>query len=185
MNTCIVKRLANELKIDLTPNYDKISVIYESNSTSVNINNVTFILSNSYPFSPPSIFIEYSTNVPYSGSVLQSDSLRPFSATLHPLNTFSNNISYYQFMISSSPRINRITNTLNNNTCMCCTTISCKNNWMPAYNLKKLMAEIEKIKLIKQKTKYIMMIEIICKDFSDRIHKNVNSDMERLILEFL
>ena len=22
---------------------------------------------------------------------------------------------------------------------MCCTTISCKNNWMPSHNLKKLM----------------------------------------------
>ena len=157
MNTCILKRLANELKTELTLNYDKISVIYGANSTLVNINNVTFILSNSYPFSPPSIFI----------------------------NTFSNNISYYQFMISSSPRINRITRTLNNNTCMCCTTITCKNNWMPAYDLKKLMAEIEKIKQIKQKTKYIMMTEIICNDFSHRIHDNVNADIEHVILGFL
>jgi hypothetical protein len=168
MNTCIVKRLANELKIDLTPNYDKISVIYETNSTSVAINNVTFVLSNSYPFSSPSIFIDTFSNA--LGS----------AATYPP-----NNISYYQYMISSSPRINRITRTLNNNTCMCCTTISCKNNWMPSQTLKKLMLEIEKMKLIKQKTKYIMMTEIICKDFSHRIHDNVNADIEHVILRFL
>ena len=168
MNTCIVKRLANELKIDLTPNYDKISVIYGTNSTSVAINNVTFVLSNSYPFSSPSIFIDTFSNA--LGS----------AATYPP-----NNISYYQYMISSSPRINRITRTLNNNTCMCCTTISCKNNWMPSHNLKKLMIEIENIKLIRQKTKYIMMTEIICKDFSHRIHDNVNADIEHEILGFL
>lgn len=168
MNTCIVKRLANELKIDLTPNYDKISVIYGTNSTSVAINNVTFVLSNSYPFSSPSIFIDTFSNA--LGS----------AATYPP-----NNISYYQYMISSSPRINRITRTLNNNTCMCCTTISCKNNWMPSQTLKKLMLEIEKMKLIKQKTKYIMMTEIVCNDFSRRIHDNVNADIEHVILGFL
>ena len=168
MNTCILKRLASELKTDLTPNYDKISVIYGPNSTSVNINNVTFILSNSYPFSSPNIFIDTFSNA-------------LGSAATHP----PNNISYYQYMISSSPRINRITRTLNNNTCMCCTTISCKNNWMPSHNLKKLMAEIEKMKLIKQKTKYIMMTEIVCNDFSRRIHDNVNADIEHVILGFL
>ena len=168
MNTCILKRLASELKTDLTPNYDKISVIYGTNSTSVAINNVTFILSNSYPFSSPSIFIDTFSNA--LGS----------AATYPP-----NNISYYQYMISSSSRINRITRTLNNNTCMCCTTISCKNNWMPSQTLKKLMIEIEKMKLIKQKTKYIMMTEIICKDFSHRIHDNVNADIEHVILGFL
>ena len=178
MNTCILKRLASELKTDLTPNYDKISVIYGPNSTSVNINNVTFILSNSYPFSPPSIFIEpFGNNTP-SSSVSTTKSLCTLS---YP----PNNISYYQFMISSSPRINRITTMLNNNTCMCCTTISCKNNWMPSHTLKKLMTEIENIKLIKQKTKYIMMTEIVCNDFSRRIHDNVNADIEHVILGFL
>ena len=146
MNTCILKRLASELKTDLTPNYDKISVIYGTNSTSVAINNVTFVLSNSYPFSSPSIFIDTFSNA--LGS----------AATYPP-----NNISYYQYMISSSPRINRITTKLNNNTCMCCTTISCKNNWMPSHNLKKLMTQIEKMKLIKHKgvksksTQFVLM----------------------------
>jgi len=56
---------------------------------------------------------------------------------------------------------------------------------MPAYDLKKLMTEIEKIKQIKQKTKYIMMTEIVCNDFSYRIHDNVNADIEHVILGFL
>lgn len=152
------KRLTNELYNNLIPKYKNININYEMNKAIVTIKNVEIIISDYYPFRAPDVKIN---NLPYSYFIIPQNSAK-INKIIHENNIF-------------------------NNKCICCSSII-KNSvhlWAPKYGIIDIMAEIDKINIVKQKVKYIIAIDNIQKSISDRIKQSIPTDIELLILEYI
>ena len=103
------------------------------------------------------------------------DSCFPFA----PPKVRVNNISYIQFLRAPTQRINKLINYFKQD-CPCCKTIVCVRNWTPSTRILTIMEEIEKFVQLKEKIKYKIAVDDICK------YKNVDfSSVGMSILGFL
>uniref|UniRef100_A0A6C0HAI3 Uncharacterized protein n=1 Tax=viral metagenome TaxID=1070528 RepID=A0A6C0HAI3_9ZZZZ len=64
--------------------------------------------------------------------------------------------------------------------CMCCTSISNRNMWSPANQIKDILNEIKRVNQIKNYVKHYLMVDDICRT------KNIDTEtIGMLLLEFL
>jgi ubiquitin-protein ligase len=93
-------------------------------------------------------------------------------------------------MIQNNPYLNylkyptseRIQNILHVHkiSCMCCSSISNRNMWSPAYQINDILNEIKRVNQIKKYVKHYLIVDDICRT------KNIDTDtIGMLILEFL
>ena len=96
-----------------------------------------------------------------------------------PPKIIVNNDTYYNFMISSSSRIN--TQLFRNFVDKSLTNITITNpeNWKPTFGIIHIMDEICLINNIKIIIKYLMCLDEIC-----RVNK-ISEDTDRIILEYI
>jgi hypothetical protein len=80
-------------------------------------------------------------------------------------NIYVNNIDYKQLLISKTKsEINNLKKFKGIN-CLCCASLSCRNNWTPAIKLNNIITEIKKFKQIKRDLIYKLIIDIIKKKY--------------------
>lgn len=64
--------------------------------------------------------------------------------------------------------------------CMCCSSISNRNMWSPAFQIKDILNEIKRVNDIKKYVKHYLMVDDICRS------KNIDTEtIGMLLLEFL
>jgi len=145
-NKILKKRLSNEI---LTLNEDNISLFFyleEKNKTPViqiidekykNMNIYKFFFYDTYPFSPPKLYIN---EEPY-GKILSDKFLN--------LNKF----------ISEKMR------KFYSKNCLCCSSITCSNNWSPSFSINNLIKEIRQNRINRNEIIYVILINVIKKKY--------------------
>lgn len=98
----------------------------------------------------------------------------------HPPNITIQDKPYINHLkYPTSRRIHKILNS-DNITCMCCSSITNKNIWSPAYQIKDILDEIGRLNELKNYVKNYLIIDDICSV------KNIHTDtIGMLILEYL
>ena len=132
------KRLNREIKILSQYNYNDINIDKDNyNNTILTFNIYKFILSNSYPFKPPDVFINDKN---YRNLLCIKEQ--------HIVNEIKNEIKN------------------DNKKCLCCTTVLCQQNWNPVKNILYIMNEYKTIRNIIlniiRKNTYKKLIELLC-----------------------
>jgi hypothetical protein len=74
---------------------------------------------------------------------------------------YINGKEYLEYIQIKSERINNILETQFKLSCLCCSSLLCKNNWHPKNRLQDLMAEIDNLNITKQKIKNILYLDIL------------------------
>jgi ubiquitin-protein ligase len=145
-NKILKKRLSNEI---LILNEDNISLFFyleEKNKTPViqiidekykNMNIYKIFFYDNYPFSSPKIYIN---EEPY-GKILSDKFLN--------LNKF----------ISEKMR------KFYSKNCLCCSSITCSNNWSPSFSINNLIKEIRQNRINRNEIIYVILINVIKKKY--------------------
>ena len=83
----------------------------------------------------------------------------------HSPEIYVNNIKYTQLLISkTTSEINDLKKFKGIN-CLCCSSLTCKDNWSPAMKLTNIINEIKYYKQIKRDLVYKIIIDIIKKKY--------------------
>lgn len=86
-------------------------------------------------------------------------------------------LNYLQY--PSSERIQDILD-MNKMSCMCCSSISNRNMWSPAFQIKDILNEIKNVNKVKSYVKHYLIIDDIC------CSKNIDTNtIGMILLEFL
>lgn len=128
------------------------------------------------------VYDETKTTITLKNITIILNSDYPF----RPPTVLVNNNPYHKFILP--PCSSRISEILHQetHTCLCCHSII-KNPslWSVAHRIKHIMSEINSVSKLKQRVKYIMAIEDICKLFEGILRQNVDKHIEKRIMEFL
>lgn len=78
-----------------------------------------------------------------------------------PKNILYNDINYKHSLSNAPKTIQDILKNKYHINCLCCDTIICGNNWMPAMNTSHVINEIIKLSNIKKEIKIILLCDIV------------------------
>ena len=158
LNKTLTRRFLNEIYEELIPDYiSKVNIVLEHETITLYIDNITIILTTTYPFHPPIVFINTKSHVA---------------------------LPYSKFLIPPTNRINNHINDLGLE-CLCCSSIitNPREKWQPTYTLNNVISEINSIKELKQKMVYVLAVERFLVYYGNKCGRQLNID--RVILEFL
>lgn len=157
------KRIMHEVCVELVTKYKYVNVLYDDQQILVTVKDdkgtLLFDLSDNYPFTPPKITV--------------------------------NNIPYLKFMPSPTGRIDRLFKELhmcykdkNKLCCLYCSSIITNTElWRPTHSIKTIISEIEWVREIKQRIKYMLIVEMLFIHFGNKMRRQINID--RQVLEYL
>ena len=149
------KRILKEL-LDLTKNHNT-NIIINDKSLILNINKYKFdkiTINESFDEVQQIDFINKNIKISFLLT-----SFYPFNP---PKNIYVNNYDYIQLLHFSHKDLRHLGF---NNTCLCCNSLSCTNNWSPGLRFNLLLDEIIKNMELKQFNFYYKFIKIIEKKY--------------------
>ena len=77
-----------------------------------------------------------------------------------------NNIDYNEYLYINNHKINEILKKYFNITCLCCSSLLCKNNWHPRNTIQDLFKELDNTNYIKTNVKNMIFLEILSKKYN-------------------